>query len=212
GGVGYIVIDGSAVALGTLSENGLKVHHHENVDIPKKHGRGGQSAPRFQRIRLEKRQLLVKKVIALSEDYFLNENKATVQVQALVVGGPGQLKDQLVERLPQLLKSAGGVGYIVIDGSAVALGTLSENGLKVHHHENVDIPKKHGRGGQSAPRFQRIRLEKRQLLVKKVIALSEDYFLNENKATVQVQALVVGGPGQLKDQLVERLPQLLKSA
>ncbi|XP_042211786.1 eukaryotic peptide chain release factor subunit 1-1-like, partial [Homarus americanus] len=106
----------------------------------------------------------------------------------------------------------GGVGYIVIDGSAVALGTLSENGLKVHHHENVDIPKKHGRGGQSAPRFQRIRLEKRQLLVKKVIALSEDYFLNENKATVQVQALVVGGPGQLKDQLVERLPQLLKSA
>ncbi|XP_042209418.1 eukaryotic peptide chain release factor subunit 1-1-like, partial [Homarus americanus] len=111
-----------------------------------------------------------------------------------------------------LISQEGGVGYIVIDGSAVALGTLSENGLKVHHHENVDIPKKHGRGGQSAPRFQRIRLEKRQLLVKKVIALSEDYFLNENKATVQVQALVVGGPGQLKDQLVERLPQLLKSA
>ncbi|XP_042215388.1 eukaryotic peptide chain release factor subunit 1-1-like [Homarus americanus] len=76
--------------------------------------------------------------------------------------------------LHQLLVSQeGGIGYIILDGSAVALGTLSENGLKVHHHENVDIPKKHGRGGQSAPRFQRIRLEKRQLLVKKVIALSE---------------------------------------
>ncbi|XP_042222613.1 eukaryotic peptide chain release factor subunit 1-3-like, partial [Homarus americanus] len=59
-----------------------------------------------ERIRLEKRQLLVKKVIALSEQFYLDENKATVQVQALVVGGPGQLKDQLVERLPQLLKGA----------------------------------------------------------------------------------------------------------
>jgi peptide subunit release factor 1 (eRF1) len=34
------------------------------VDLPKKHGRGGQSALRFARLRLEKRHNYVRKVCA----------------------------------------------------------------------------------------------------------------------------------------------------
>jgi peptide chain release factor subunit 1 len=40
----------------------LKVIHKFGVDLPKKHGRGGQSALRFARLRLEKRHNYVRKV------------------------------------------------------------------------------------------------------------------------------------------------------
>jgi hypothetical protein len=45
-----------------------KVLHKFSVDLPKKHGRGGQSALRFARLRLEKRQNYVTKVFVA--DYF----------------------------------------------------------------------------------------------------------------------------------------------
>ena len=36
-----------------------------NVDLPKKHGKGGQSSIRFARIRIEKRHNYVRKVLIL---------------------------------------------------------------------------------------------------------------------------------------------------
>ena len=39
-------------------------------------------------------------------------------------------------------------------------GTLSGNTREVLHKFTVDLPKKHGRGGQSALRFARLRMEK----------------------------------------------------
>ena len=47
-------------------------------------------------------------------------------------------------------------------------GTLQGSTRDVLHKFSVDLPKKHGRGGQSALRFARLRLEKRQNYVRKV--------------------------------------------
>ena len=41
------------------------------VDLPKKHGRGGQSALRFARLRLEKRHNYLRKVAELSTQCFI---------------------------------------------------------------------------------------------------------------------------------------------
>lgn len=48
------------------------VLHKFSVDLPKKHGRGGQSALRFARLRLEKRHNYVRKVH--SKSYCMSES------------------------------------------------------------------------------------------------------------------------------------------
>ena len=55
-----------------------------------------------------------------------------------------------------------------MDGSGSLFGTLSGNTREVMHKFTVDLPKKHGRGGQSALRFARLRMEKRHNYVRKV--------------------------------------------
>ena len=59
-------------------------------------------------------------------------------------------------------------GFIVMDGNGSLFGTLSGNTREVLHKFTVELPKKHGRGGQSALRFARLRLEKRHNYVRKV--------------------------------------------
>ena len=59
-------------------------------------------------------------------------------------------------------------GFIVMDGNGSLFGALSGNSREVIHKFQVDLPKKHGRGGQSALRFARLRLEKRHNYVRKV--------------------------------------------
>jgi peptide chain release factor subunit 1 len=57
-----------------------------------------------------------------------------------------------------------------MDGNGSLFGTLSGNAREILHKFTVDLPKKHGRGGQSALRFARLRMEKRHNYVRKVRA------------------------------------------
>jgi len=59
-------------------------------------------------------------------------------------------------------------GFIVVDGAGSLYGTLQGNNREVLHKFTVELPKKHGRGGQSSVRFARLRLEKRHNYLKKV--------------------------------------------
>ncbi|KAL8505187.1 hypothetical protein ACS0TY_016414 [Phlomoides rotata] len=62
------------------------------------------------------------------------------------------------EPLNELLESDDSFGFIVMDGNGTLFGTLSGNTREVLHKFTVDLPKKHGRGGQSALRFARLRM------------------------------------------------------
>ena len=65
------------------------------------------------------------------------------------------------EALNELLQDDDAFGFLVMDGNGSLYGTLQGNVRTVLHKFSVDLPKKHGRGGQSALRFARLRLEKR---------------------------------------------------
>jgi hypothetical protein len=80
------------------------------------------------------------------------------------------------EPLKELLESDDKFGFIVMDGSGCLFGTLSGNTREVLYRLMVDLPKKHGRGGQSALRFARLRLEKRHNYVRKAGFLSFFFF------------------------------------
>ena len=49
------------------------------VQLPKKHGRGGQSAQRFGRIREEKRQAYVTKCCEMIQMLFITDNRPNVK-------------------------------------------------------------------------------------------------------------------------------------
>ncbi|KAJ3411278.1 Polypeptide release factor (eRF1) in translation termination [Chytridiales sp. JEL 0842] len=80
------------------------------------------------------------------------------------------------EALVKLLESDSKFGFIVMD---------------------VDLPKKHGRGGQSALRFARLRAEHNY--VRKVAELAVQFFITNDK--VNVSGLVLAGSADFKTEL-----------
>ena len=67
--------------------------HKFTVDLPKKHGRGGQSALRFARLRMEKRHNYVRKVAETAVQLFLTNDKANVS--GLILAGSADFKTEL---------------------------------------------------------------------------------------------------------------------
>jgi len=86
-----------------------------------------------------------------------------------------------------------------MDGNGTLFGTLSGNTREVIHKFTVDLPKKHGRGGQSALRFSRLREEKRHNYVRKVAELAVQHFITADK--VNVTGIVLAGSADFKTEL-----------
>jgi len=116
-----------------------------------------------------------------------------------------------VEALKELLESDDKFGFIIMDGNGSLFATLNGNHREILHKMSVELPKKHGRGGQSALRFARLRLEKRHNYVTKVAEMSAQVFITNDK--VNVVGLVVAGSAEFKTVLVEaeRFDQRLAS-
>jgi len=103
------------------------------------------------------------------------------------------------EDLAQLLESDDKFGFLIMDGNGALYGTLQGNHREVLHKFSVDLPKKHGRGGQSALRFARLRLEKRHNFVRKVGELCTQMFITNDLPNIT--GLVVAGSAEFKQDL-----------
>ncbi|KAJ9659058.1 translation termination factor eRF1 [Neophaeococcomyces mojaviensis] len=103
------------------------------------------------------------------------------------------------EALSELLESDQKFGFIIMDGNGALFGTLSGNTRDVVHKFSVDLPKKHGRGGQSALRFARLREEKRHNYVRKVAELAVQNFITNDK--VNVAGIILAGSADFKNDL-----------
>ncbi|XP_020580553.1 eukaryotic peptide chain release factor subunit 1-3-like [Phalaenopsis equestris] len=105
------------------------------------------------------------------------------------------------EALNELLESDEKFGFIVMDGNGTLFGTLSGNTREVLHKFTVDLPKKHGRGGQSALRFARLRMEKRHNYVRKTAELATQFFINPATSQPNVAGLILAGSADFKTEL-----------
>jgi len=101
--------------------------------------------------------------------------------------------------LTELLENDEKFGFIIMDGNGALFGTLCGNTRTVLHKVSVELPKKHGRGGQSSVRFARLRLEKRANYVRKVAELCTQLYITDNKANVS--GLVLAGSAEFKLKL-----------
>ena len=105
------------------------------------------------------------------------------------------------EDLNELLMDDEAFGFIVMDGNGSLYGTVQGSAREVLHKFSVDLPKKHGRGGQSALRFARLRLEKRHNYVRKVAEMATQLFV-PNGQSPNIQGLVLAGSAEFKQQLM----------
>ena len=87
-----------------------------------------------------------------------------------------------------------------MDGNGSLFGTLSGNTREVLHKFSVELPKKHGRGGQSALRFARLRLEKRHNYVRKVAETATQIFIPGGDRP-NVAGIVLAGSAEFKNDL-----------
>jgi len=104
------------------------------------------------------------------------------------------------EALAELLEDDDKFGFLIMDGNGTLYGTLQGNHREVLHKFSVDLPKKHGRGGQSALRFARLRLEKRHNYMRKVGELATQFFV-PNGQTPNIKGLIVAGSAEFKQAL-----------
>lgn len=108
-----------------------------------------------------------------------------------------------------------------MDGNGALFGTLQGNTREVLHKFTVELPKKHGkhnyhvdkkdpefsfgslfhlgRGGQSALRFARLRMEKRHNYVRKVAEVATQMFISNDKVTAA--GLILAGSADFKTEL-----------
>jgi peptide chain release factor subunit 1 len=105
------------------------------------------------------------------------------------------------EDLNELLMDDEAFGFIIMDGNGCLYGTVQGSNRETLHKFSVDLPKKHGRGGQSALRFARLRLEKRHNYVRKVAELATQLFVPDGQKP-NVQGLVLAGSADFKSELM----------
>jgi len=105
------------------------------------------------------------------------------------------------EDLNELLMDDEAFGFIVMDGNGTLYGTVQGSNREILHKFSVDLPKKHGRGGQSALRFARLRLEKRHNYVRKVAELATQLFVTDGQRP-NVQGIVLAGSADFKSELM----------
>jgi peptide chain release factor subunit 1 len=91
-------------------------------------------------------------------------------------------------------------GMIVMDGGGAFFCTVNGGGARETLHKfSVDLPKKHGKGGQSAQRFARLRVEKRHNYVRKVAEAATHVFISND--VPNVAGLVLAGSADFKTEL-----------
>lgn len=102
------------------------------------------------------------------------------------------------EALSLMLNDDAKFGFIIVDGNGCLFGTLQGNSRHVLQKFTVDLPKKHGKGGQSALRFARLRLEKRHNYVRKVSEMATLLFIDQLTNKCNVAGIVLAGSADFK--------------
>ena len=103
------------------------------------------------------------------------------------------------EPIEGMLETKEKYGLIVIDRSEATIGML--DGKRIISIKNLQslVPSKHGRGGQSARRFERLIEIAAHEYYKKVADIANEAFLSEKS----LKSILVGGPGPTKDFCVK---------
>lgn len=103
------------------------------------------------------------------------------------------------EELHRMLESDERFGFIIVDGNGCYYYAVQGDVKEKLSSFTVELPKKHGRGGQSKNRFARIRQERRHNYLRKVAEGATQQFITNDRPNVM--GLVLAGSAEFKESL-----------
>lgn len=106
-----------------------------------------------------------------------------------------------VAPLKALLVSNEKYGFVIVDGNGALFGLLQGETRSVINHFSVDLPKKHGKGGQSSNRFARLRTEKRLIYTKKICEETIKAFITDSRPNVD--GIILAGYADFKNNVID---------
>lgn len=104
----------------------------------------------------------------------------------------------LLQPIKDMLEEKDTYGLLVLDRGEATVGLLKGKIIEVVRRINSTVPGKHGRGGQSQRRFERLIEIAAHEYFKRIGEHASEIFLN----TPDLRGVVVGGPGPTKDFFV----------
>lgn len=92
-----------------------------------------------------------------------------------------------------------------MDGNGTLFGLAQGSNREVLHKLSVDLPNRHGKGGQSAKRFARLHMEKRHVYLRQVTELATSLFIERknNNNRPNVCRIILTGSADFKDELLK---------
>ncbi|MFX0013511.1 MAG: peptide chain release factor aRF-1 [Promethearchaeota archaeon] len=110
------------------------------------------------------------------------------------------LIDRLVEKETYAL--------LAIDSAKATIATLKGDQIEILKSTRSGAAKKHRKGGQSSVRFARLREEAVARFLKRVADDMKQFFIEDTR--FELNGVIIGGPGQIKDQIIEYFDPRLK--
>jgi peptide chain release factor subunit 1 len=108
--------------------------------------------------------------------------------------------DFLTEPLEEMLADKGLFGLIVLDRREANVGWLKGKRVEPVKSASSLVPGKQRKGGQSAQRFARLRLEAIDNFYQEVAEMANDLFVPERH---DLDGILVGGPSPTKDEFLD---------
>jgi peptide chain release factor subunit 1 len=106
----------------------------------------------------------------------------------------------LTEPLEEMLADKGLFGLIVLDRREANVGWLRGKRVEPVKSASSLVPGKQRKGGQSAQRFARLRLEAIDNFYQEVAGMANDLFVPERH---EIDGILVGGPSPTKDEFLD---------
>ncbi len=100
-----------------------------------------------------------------------------------------------IDPLKGMMDSEDVYGLLIVDRQECSIGILRGKHLQSMHNKQSMVPRKHGKGGQSQRRFERLTEEAANHWFVEVGDRASEIFMNEPR----LKAVIVGGPGPTKD-------------
>jgi len=98
---------------------------------------------------------------------------------------------------------------LAIDSAKATIATLRGDQVKILKTTRSGAAKKHRKGGQSSVRFSRLREEAVARFLKRVADDLKTFFIED--ADIILKGVIIGGPGQIKDQIIDHFDNRLQA-
>jgi len=105
----------------------------------------------------------------------------------------------VLEPLREMLRVKETIGLLVLDRREATLATLRGKHVEIIRTMTSGVPGKHGRGGQSARRFERLIEIAAHEFMKRIAETTDEIF----GQTPDLRTILVGGPGPTKDYFLK---------